>query len=124
MIESAWFDQAVVRQTGKRLGIRTDALNVFEKDLVHEIRDTGPSLIIAELEKYLPNMKMEAFTDVYDEPRMQTTIDFDLDYINRLIGKEYSEKEVTHILETLGILKQGNTLVIPLWRKDLTVQRQ
>jgi len=120
VIESAWFDQAVVRNTWKRLGIRTDALNVFEKDLVHTIRDTGPSLIIAELEKHLPNLKLESFTDVYAEPGLQTTIDFDLDYINRLIGKKYDEKEVCHILETLWILKQDTKLIIPLWRKDLT----
>lgn len=120
VIESAWFDQAVLRKTGKRLGIRTDALNVFEKDLVHMIRDTGPSLIVAELEKHLPNLKLEAFTDVYTEPWLQTTIDFDIEYINRLIGKQYSEDEILHILETLGIIKQWNTLIIPLWRKDIT----
>ena len=39
IVESAWFDQAVIRQTGKRLGIRTDSLNVFEKDLVHTLCD-------------------------------------------------------------------------------------
>jgi len=65
------------------------------------IRDTGPSLIIAELQKYLPDLKLESFTDVYAEPGIQTTIDFDLDYINKLIGKQYIEKEVVHILETL-----------------------
>ena len=68
IIESAWFDQAVVRQSGKRLGLRTDALNVFEKDLVSSIRDTGPSLIIKELQLHLPDMKLESFTDVYPEP--------------------------------------------------------
>ena len=67
-------------------------------------------------------MKLEAFTDVYDTPGLQTTIDFDLPYINKLIGKNYDETTVIHILETLGIMKQGNTLVIPLWRKDLTLK--
>ena len=120
IIESAWFDQAIIRKSGKRLGIRTDSLNVFEKDLVSAIRDTGPSLIIAELEKHLPDLKLESFTDVYAEPGLQTTIEFDLDYINRLIGKNYEEGAIVHILERLGIAKQGNILVIPLWRKDLT----
>lgn len=120
IIESAWFDQAIIRKTGKRIGVRTDSLNVFEKDLVSAIRDTGPSLIIAELEKHLPNLKLESFTDVYAEPGLQTTIEYDLEYINRLIGKKYDETTVVAILERLGIAKQGNTLVIPLWRKDLT----
>ena len=120
IIESAWFDQAVVRKTGKRLGIRTDALNVFEKDLVHTIRDTGPSLIIQELQKHLPELRLESFTDIYAEPGLQATIEFDLDYINNLIGQNYSESQVVHILDTLGIKKQKDTLIIPLWRKDLT----
>ena len=120
VIESAWFDQAVVRQTGKRLGLRTDALNVFEKDLVCSIRDTGPSLIIKELEEHFDDMKLEAFTDVYPEPKYQTTIEFDLDHICALIGKDYSRDEALAILHTISVEESDNTLSIPLWRKDLT----
>lgn len=120
VIESAWFDQAVVRQTGKKLGLRTDALNVFEKDLVCSIRDTGPSLIIKELEEHFDDMKLEAFTDVYPEPKYQTTIEFDLDHICALIGKDYSRDKALAILHTISVEESDNTLSIPLWRKDLT----
>ncbi|MDR2411734.1 MAG: hypothetical protein LBD88_04130 [Candidatus Peribacteria bacterium] len=38
LIESAHFNQAILRMTGKRLGIRTDSLNLFEKDIVEELQ--------------------------------------------------------------------------------------
>ncbi len=120
IIESAWFDQAVVRQSGKRLGLRTDALNVFEKDLVVEIRDTGTSLIMQEIQKQIPNAKLEAFTDVYPEKQYAAEIEFDLEHICRLIWKDYSKDEVLDILDRLFITEKNGVLEIPLWRKDLT----
>ena len=110
----------MVRKTGKRLGLRTDALNVFEKDLVCSIRDTGPSLIIKELEEHFSDMKLEAFTDVYPEPKSHTTLDFNLDFICKLIGKEYSRAEVLSILHTISVDEENGILTMPLWRKDLT----
>jgi len=120
IIESAWFDQAVVRKSGKRLGLRTDALNVFEKDLVSSIRDTGPSLITKELQIHLPEAKLEAFTDVYPEPIWQTHIDYNHEFICNLIGKKYSQEEVFTILDRVFIEEKDWILSVPLWRKDIT----
>ena len=120
IIESAWFDQAVVRKTGKRLGLRTDALNVFEKDLVSSIRDTGPSLITKELQIHLPDATLEAFTDIYPEPVWQTHIEYNHEYLCSLIGKEYSREEVLNILDRVFIEEKDWVLQVPLWRKDIT----
>lgn len=120
IIESAWFDQAVVRRSGKRIGLRTDALNLFEKDLVVSLRDTWTSLIIKELQIYIPDMKLEAFTDVYPEPEYVNKIDFNLEHICNLIGREYSRENVLDILDTIFIEEKSGKLEIPLWRKDLT----
>jgi phenylalanyl-tRNA synthetase beta chain len=120
IIESAWFDQAVIRRSGKRLGIRTDALNVFEKDLVSSIRDTGTSLIIKELEAHLPDIQLVSFTDVYPEPTHAAEIDFNLTHINSLIGRQYSRETVLNILDSIFVVLNSDTLEIPLWRKDLT----
>lgn len=122
IIESAWFDQAIIRKTGKRLGLRTDSLNVFEKDLVASIRETGPSLIIQELQKNIPNLKLEAFGDIYPEPQAQTYIDYDLDFICRLIGKNYSSSQALEILARVGIEEKDGILAVPLWRKDLNTK--
>jgi hypothetical protein len=42
-----------LRITGKRLGIRTDALNLNEKDIVEELQIHGASLVVEELERNL-----------------------------------------------------------------------
>jgi len=120
IIESAWFDQAIVRQSGKRLGLRTDALNVFEKDLVVELRDTGTSLIMQEISAQIPEAKLEAFTDVYPEKQYATEIEFDLQHIRNLIWKDYDKNTVLNILDRLFITEKNGVLEIPLWRKDIT----
>ncbi|MBF0913681.1 phenylalanine--tRNA ligase subunit beta [Candidatus Gracilibacteria bacterium] len=119
IIESAHFDQAVIRVTGKRLGIRTDSLNVFEKDLLNEMQICGASLIVSELEKNISGVKIVAFSDIYPKKQEQIFIDFDLDFINNLIGKNYEKSEVLEILGNLGIKLVGDRLEIPFWRKDL-----
>jgi hypothetical protein len=42
-------------------------------------------LIVSELQKYFPKMKLEKYFDSYPEKQKNIEIDFDLNYINRLI---------------------------------------
>lgn len=119
IVESAHFDQAIIRKSGKRLGIRTDSLNVFEKDLLNEMQSAGMSLIANEIEKNLPESKITAFGDSYPNKQKEVTISFDKEFIENLIWKTYSNEEIEKILNTLGIQKSDNELKIPFWRKDL-----
>lgn len=119
IVESAHFDQAIIRKSGKKLGIRTDALNVFEKDLVNAMQLSGMSLIADELEKNLPELQLTAYTDNYNKPQKEVIIPFDQEFIQNLIWKDYSEEEIITILNNLGIQKKWNELLIPFWRKDL-----
>jgi len=62
------------------------------------LRDIGPSLIIQELEKHLPNMKLEAFKDVYPTKESTVTIPYNGEFISMLLGKEYSKDQIVEIL--------------------------
>lgn len=119
IIEWAHFDQATVRKTGKRLGVRTDSLNVFEKDIIPEMAKRWVSLIVEELEKTFSSIEITGYSDLYPNKMKEIEIDFDLDFINKLIWADYSEKKVLHILKTLGISEKKWKLSIPFWRKDL-----
>lgn len=120
IIESAHFDQAVLRITWKKLWLRTDALNVFEKDLLNEMQDKWASLIVSEILKNIPEAKIVSFSDIYPKKQEKIFIDFDIDFINNLIWKKYEKEEVLKILENLWIkLLENNKLEIPFWRKDL-----
>jgi phenylalanyl-tRNA synthetase beta chain len=85
IVESAHFDQAIIRQTGKRLGVRTDSLNVFEKDLVNGMQLAGMSLIANELEELLPNAKITAYGDSYPNKQEIIKIPFDKEFIENII---------------------------------------
>ena len=119
IIESANFEQSIIRQTWKRLWIRTDSLNVFEKDIVNELQIHGASLIVSELEKNLEWIKITWFSDSYVKKQEVVEIEYDIDFFNNLIGKKYTENEILNILENLWIKKIDKKLIIPFWRKDL-----
>jgi hypothetical protein len=70
------------------------------------MQQAGTSLIVNELEKHLPEMKLISFTDVYPNKQEIITIPFDQAFIENLIGKKYEESEVISILDTLGIKKE------------------
>lgn len=122
IIETAHFDQAVLRMTGKRLGVRTDALNVFEKDIVPDLASYASAFILGELEKEFPNLKVVWYFDSYEKKQKSVSQNFDLDFYNNLIGANYSENYVLEILNRLWVKKSGNILEIPFWRKELNTK--
>lgn len=119
IIEWAHFDQAIIRKTWKKLWVRTDSLNVFEKDIVPEMAIAWVSLIAKELEKNLDWIKFESYSDLYENKKVKEKIEFDIKFINNLIWKNYNENNAIKILKNLWIEKNGNLLSIPFWRKDL-----
>ncbi len=119
IIEWAHFDQANVRKSWKRLWIRTDSLNVFEKDIIKEMANRWVSLIATELEKNISWVKFTAYSDIYPVKQEKITIDFDINFINNLIGKKYTVEEAIKILNNLWIEEKDRILSIPYWRKDL-----
>lgn len=119
IIESAHFDQATIRKTWKRLWVRTDSLNVFEKDIVNGMQNLAASLIIDELEKNLKDIKIVSYEDIYENKQKEISIDFDLNFINKILGTYYEESFVLNIIKNLGIKLEDNKLIIPFWRKDL-----
>ncbi len=119
IIESATFDHSNVRITWKNLWIRTDASNVFEKDLLPISTQWWLSLIVSEIEKAFSTAKLESYNDCYRQTQEIRKINYDLQFTNNLIWKEYTNKKALQILENLWIEKSENNLIIPLWRKDL-----
>lgn len=122
IIECATFDQAVLRLTWKRLWIRTDALNVFEKEILPETASRWMSLILSELKKEFPKLEIVSYFDSYEDRQKEVKLPFDLAFINNLIWAKYCENEVLEILKNLWVEKSWNELLIPFWRKELTTK--
>lgn len=120
IVESAHFPGEILRATGRRLGIRTDALNIFEKNISTETQHRATSLIYNKLsEIFWKKLEITGYNDIYPEKAKPVTIPFDLDFINNLIGREYEKTHSLHILSLLWIEVKNGVCHIPFWRKDM-----
>lgn len=119
VIESAQFPGEILRHTGRRLGIRTDALNIFEKNIPTELQSKGATLIYQTLKEIFPDLTADAYGDSYETKQEVVTIPYDKAFINRLIGAEYSDDKIVSILKLLGIEVKDGNCVVPFWRTDM-----
>lgn len=119
VIEWANFNPKIVRKTWRRHGIRTDSLNVFEKDIPTDLAIYWVSLIYRKLNDLFPNLKIEWSSDVYPKKQEVVKIPFDLNFVNNLIGAKYSENEALEVLKSLGLELEWKELISPFYRKDL-----
>ena len=119
VVESANFPGNILRHTGRRLGIRTDALNIFEKNIPTWLQIKWVSLIYNKLEEIFTNIKLDGFGESYEKEQDWISIAYDKIFINNLIGKEYSDERITSILFLLWIEITGGMCFIPFWRTDM-----
>ena len=121
LIESALWDPANIAQTGRRLGILTDARYRFERgvdpafclpgcdlatELVLEICGGEPSRMIVAGDPAVP----------------RRAIDFPYSEVKRLIGVDVPRTEGEAILIRLGFGVDGGKVLVPSWRPDVQVK--
>ena len=129
LIESAWWDPAIIRKMSRRHGLHTDASHRFERGADYESTiiscDRVAELILAsgggELEGNV--------VDVIARPKPSTVVCLHLSEIVRHLGKILSRDEVWKILERLGFVLDSPdaanedprfSVRVPSWRLDVT----
>jgi phenylalanyl-tRNA synthetase beta chain len=122
LIESAVWDELNIAQTGRKLGISSDARYRFE-------RGVDPAFMLPGLE-LATRMVLDlcggtpSANAIAAEPdNRDRVIDFPLDTMARLAGVEVSFTEFRHVLSRLGffVAGQGKAVKIapPSWRPDV-----
>lgn len=119
VFESACFDGASVRITSRALGMRTESSGRFEKGLDEE--NTMPALERAcELVELLgAGEVVDGVIDCHPSPRAQTVMPLEADRINKLLGVDLSEKEMTDILLSLDFEIKDGKIYVPSYRQDV-----
>jgi phenylalanyl-tRNA synthetase beta chain len=122
LIESALWEPLNIAQTGRKLGINSDARYRFE-------RGVDPNFMLSGLELAtrmvldLCGGEPSAVTVAGKVETPDHTIDFPLAEVQRLSGLDASLPEVKRVLERLGfgIGGQGETVkvTVPSWRPDV-----
>ena len=122
LVESALWEPANIAQTGRKLGILSDARFRFE-------RGVDPQFTLPGLE-YATKLILEMCGGEPSEvvlagqiPDASRVIDFPLSQVKRLSGLEASATEVRRTLEALGcvVAGSGETVKVspPSWRADI-----
>jgi phenylalanyl-tRNA synthetase beta chain len=122
LIESALWDPLNIAQTGRKLGINSDARYRFE-------RGVDPAFMVPGLElatKFVLELCGGTASDitVAGDPQVpELVIDFPLSELNRLAGIEVPFPEFRGVLQRLGFLVAGQgkklKIAVPSWRPDV-----
>jgi phenylalanyl-tRNA synthetase beta chain len=122
LIESALWDAFNIAQTGRKLGINSDARYRFE-------RGVDPAFMVPGLElatRMVLDLCGGAPSEIVVAGEVkvpETVIDFPLGEITRLTGLKITQPEARRILEHLGFFAAGNPekmkVAVPSWRPDI-----
>jgi len=122
LIESALWDPANIAQTGRKLGINSDARYRFERGVDPAFMVPGLELatrMVLDLAGGTPS----AITVAGDAPIPERLIDFPLTEPTRLAGIEVGLPEVKRVLGHLGFFVAGTgqklKIAVPSWRPDV-----
>ncbi|MDO4671895.1 MAG: phenylalanine--tRNA ligase subunit beta, partial [Porphyromonadaceae bacterium] len=123
VIESANFVGSSVRQTSKKLGLRTEASGRYEKGIDPNLCEAAADRVCKLVEMLGCGTVLEGSVDVYKEPREAKTVTARVSRINKVLGTDISREEMVKILESLEmrVEGEGDNLVVtpPTVRQDL-----
>ena len=120
VFESANFEGASVRVTGKKNGMRTESSARFEKGLDPE--NVIPALMRAcELVELLgAGDVVDGLIDVYPGKKAPVTLPLDPKVINEFLGVEISEEFMIETLQKLECKVDNGIITVPSFRNDLS----
>jgi phenylalanyl-tRNA synthetase beta chain len=122
LIESALWDPLNIAQTGRKLGINSDARYRFERGVDPAFLVPGLELATQMVLDLCGGTPSETVVAGNPQPR-ELVIDFPLGELKRLVGLDVPLTEVRRVLSRLGffVAGQGKTLkiAVPSWRPDV-----
>ena len=122
LIESALWDALNIAQTGRKLGVNSDARYRFERGVDPNFMLPGLELATQMVLDLCGGTPSEIVVAGDPAPK-ETIIDFPLSELQRLAGIKLPLAEVRRVLEKLGFFAagQGETVkvAVPSWRPDV-----
>ncbi|WP_421725186.1 phenylalanine--tRNA ligase subunit beta [Bauldia sp.] len=127
LIESALWDAMNIAQTGRKLGVISDARFRFERGVDPAFMVPGLELATQMVLDLCGGTPSEVFV-AGEVPEPKTVIEFPVSEVRRLAGIDPSMSEVTTILEALGFACAPHrvdghiTVTVPSWRPDVAIK--
>lgn len=127
LIESALWEPTNIAQTGRKLGIQSDARFRFERGVDPAFMSSGLELATQMVLEFCGGEASDIVI-AGDVPDPATIVEFPVSEISRLAGIDPSISDVTRILDALGFSSKPHetkgtlTVAVPSWRPDVTVK--
>jgi phenylalanyl-tRNA synthetase beta chain len=122
LIESALWNEINIAQSGRKLGINSDARYRFERGVDPAFMLPGLELATRMVLDLCGGTPSEATVAGSAEPR-ERVIDFPLSELKRLAGLTVPQAELRRVLERLGFFVAGQgervKIAVPSWRPDV-----
>jgi phenylalanyl-tRNA synthetase beta chain len=122
LIESALWDAVNIAQTGRKLGINTDARYRFERGVDPNFMLPGLDLATQMVIDFCGGEPSEVVVAGDPTPK-EVVIDYPQSELSRLAGIKLSPVEVRRTLERLGFFAAGSgdrvKVAVPSWRPDV-----
>lgn len=123
LIEVANFNKSSIRETSKRLGLRTEASSRFEKGIDPNAVETVLNRVCHLIEQLDAGTVIQGMIDVYPKPVEAITVKARIDRINNLIGIQLTGEEMKNLLNRLEMKTQVVSemihIQIPTFRLDV-----
>jgi phenylalanyl-tRNA synthetase beta subunit len=113
LLESANFDSVAVRKTRRALGIDTESSKRFEREITPVWAEVAMNRLTDLLLRYASdeNTKVGSVVDIYPRKAGQYKTGVSVEEVNRYLGTNISEKEVSGIFDKLNFeYKKVNSL--------------
>ncbi|MFM1960007.1 MAG: phenylalanyl-tRNA synthetase, beta subunit [Pseudomonadota bacterium] len=117
-IESAWFDPIRIAQTGRTLGIASDAQYRFARGVDPESLLPGLELATRLILDICGGEPSEAVL-AGQAPARPAAFAFDRGYVEALSGLSLDRARIDSILAALGFGLEGDLVAPPSWRRDV-----
>lgn len=126
VLESANFNQVVIRRASQKINLRTDASLRFEHGIDLNLTDFAINRAAYLIQEIAKGKIAQGLIDFYPRKVLPPKIKLDLNYLESLLGMKIPEKETTRILKSLGfqVKKNGReqfSTTIPTFRLDIKI---
>lgn len=125
LIESASFNKSSVRKTAKKLNLRTESSQRFEKGLSPELCNIAADRVCELIEETNSGTVIKGSYDEYKVKQEPTFVEIDYNRINKLLGTDISKEEMIHYLENLEFKVSTKddilNIEVPYYRLDVSI---
>lgn len=123
VLESANFVGSSVRQTSKKLGLRTEASGRYEKGIDPNLCEEAADRVCALIDELGYGKVLEGSVDIYKSPEHPQVVSARVSRINKVLGTDLSREDMVAILESLEMKVQGTgddmIVTAPTVRQDI-----